>query len=430
MLKPVTFKSFDNCRKALGYKYRNECQRIFVQEAMATNKVIIQAYRQFMKSFFCALLGANYTAFGGTSIIAAPTLNQATRIIYRNSKVNTDGLLDYASNKVRKEPDTTTETIWENGGYLLALSARDVESREDKVKKPEGYTGHLLILDEGHMVHEKMVGVFTPMLSDARSAGLARVVISGVGGYKTMAIEAMKTRGYTTVRMTASRALEIDPTLKPLFDEYREELSDWEWAKYYECEETAYGLKHMYTNLPGYIENDGRFDQRAHFIFGIDVGRRKDYTVVKVLQVNGEGEMSLKNEIETYKVGHKPMREQAKEIYTWVNQRYPNQWYAGNIVCELNGIGKDLHDELCLTRFGPGVAGYDINADMKEQVWHQTNREARNGTFGVADPVERGIYENLMYNARESDGKLEFEHSDEWSALVMAWIGTSEIESM
>jgi len=44
----------------------------------------------------------------------------------------------------------------------------------------------------------------------------------------------------------------------------------------------------------------------------------------------------------------------------------------------------------------------------------------REKKFGVAEPAEREKMGNLMYNVREKDAKIEFEHSDEHMARVMA----------
>ena len=423
-MRPVTFETFDNVRKLIGWEYRNECQRIVAHEILDHDEVVFQAYRQFFKSHFVKNLGCAYVFNDGTPIIASPTLTQSSRIIYRGIKQNMTDLLRECGLKLRREPDTTTETVWWDGkpydsnqrGALLALSAN-----MQSVTKPEGYTGDFLGIDEGHNVPADMLGVFTPMLSDSRAVGTARVLVTGSGGHKSMAIEALKKRGYHVVVMSASRAVEIDPTLAPLFEKYRAELSQWEWDKYYACKEIKEGLLVMFPVVAERIETQQFIDQglRPLYYFGIDVGRVSDSTVVKVIERWG----NISNEIATFNIGTGlEFHEQAEAIYNWIDKGFV--WHPSRIAIELNGPGYGLFDPFnkIMQHHGTGMyaVGLVTDEEMKEDTWHWINTNMREGKFGVAEPAEREKMEGMMYNVREKDAKIDFEHCDHHSARIMA----------
>jgi len=428
-MDPVTFNTVDNCRKALGYEWRNEAQEICIREILAHRQVIFQAYRQFFKSFSSKLIGAAYVCNGGTPIVAAPTLTQSARIIYRGIKANSTKILKTAGIRNWREPDTTTETIWWDGkpydsdeiGSLLALSANELSK-----KKPEGYTGHYLPVDEGHDVMAEMVGVFTPMLSDARLAGTDLVLITGVGGHKTSAIETLKQRGYHVVRMPASRALEIDPTLKDLFDMYRAELSEWEWDKYYECKEITEGMRYMFHNIPGAIDVSDMVARnvKPRYWFGIDVGKRVDATIVVVHEQYGD----IINEIESLELHGTDYTVQAPLIFNFID-RYP--WVPNRITIELNGPGDVLRDILNQFEFfgvGGTIQGVTTNAELKEDAWNDISVMYRKRQLGITDPVAHEHYSKLMYKVNDV-GKMEFEHSDQYMAQVMCHVGRGQIVS-
>ena len=430
-MKPVTFTTVNNCRKVLGFEWRNEPQRICAAEILQHDRVIFQAYRQFMKSWFAKLVGAAYVFNGGVAIVAAPTLPQASRIIYPGIKYNAANLLKFAKTG-RREPDTTTQTLWWKGrpyesdqiGGLLALSANETSK-----KNPEGYTGDILIIDEGHDVSAEMIGVFTPMLSDSRQAGTARVIVSGVGGHKTSAIETLKGRGYHLVSMPASRALEIDPTLEPLFSEYQSELSEWEWDKYFECKELKEGLRHMHPVVPGKIPVQQFIDRgmKPVIYIGIDIGRMRDETVVKVLERYGD----VINEVDEFRITGVDFLTQADAIFKFVDGRY--RWHPSRIGIELNGMGVGLYDILNqLEYFGVGgsIIGVWTDENLEFDIWNKLCVEMREGRFGVESELSREHYEALMYNVREKDAKLEFEHSDPYMALCMAFSSMAQISAI
>ena len=236
-----------------------------------------------------------------------------------------------------------------------------------------------------------------------------------------MAIETLKKRGYHVVRMSATRAAEIDPTLIPLFEKYRIELSQWEWDKYYECKEIKEGLLVMFPVVAERVPTQQYADQglRPLYYFGIDVGRVSDSTVVKVIERWGD----IANEVATFNIGTGlEFHVQAEAIYNWIDKGYV--WHPSRIAIELNGPGMGLFDPFnkIMQEQGTGmhVVGITTDEGIKEDTWHWINTNMREKKFGVAEPAEREKMGNLMYNVREKDAKIEFEHSDEHMARVMA----------
>ena len=190
----------------------------------------------------------------------------------------------------------------------------------------------------------------------------------------------------------------------------------------------------MYQDLHPYLQPERvtYLNSKPELRFGIDVGRVSDYTVVKVLEIwppeviDNEVTTHLINEIDTYRIGHMNLIDQAHHIYEWINDKYI--WNKERIVVEVNGLGVGLYDALNKTPF-ESVQGIHVNEQIKERVWMESTKYAKNKRFGIRSDSDRDHYLSMVYNTRESDGKLEFEHSDDWSALVMAW-PMGKIETM
>ena len=425
MIRPVTFKIVDNTRRLLGIDWKSEAQRICMEELCESDRCTYQGFRQKGKSFNMGLLGAAYTSCAGTPIVAAPTLGQASLIIFSNIKDNTEQVLELLIGSVKKDPDRATFVKWSHGGGLIALSAANITETGTKKKPPEGWTGNLLIIDEGHRIPPEFAGIFYPMLFDAEREGTAKIVILGVGGHKSSAIEVMKTRGYKQVFMPASKASELDPALIPIFARAKAELSEWEYRQMYECLPVTEGMRPMFVDVPGEIDVQKYRDQNLApgFWFGIDVGKVKDSTVVKVVERWGD----IRNEVDSIELQGVDYVRQGQLIFDFIN-RYP--WLSERVTIELNGPGQALFDILnqweLFGKSGRSINGINTTYDIKYSVWNDVNVAFREGWFGIKPEAARDHYASLLYNVKEDDGKIEFEHSDDWMALVMCWMGMQQ----
>ena len=392
---------------------------------MEPGDVCAQLYRQGGKTWGTSLISAAYITALGTPIIAAPTLSQSSQLIFDQTQKFAQAFIDEYLGRIKRTRDTLTYIQWDTGVMLRALSANDIS-----VRKPEGYTGSILVIDEGHRVNQNMMGIFLPMLSDAVMEGTAKVIILGVGGHKTSAIEVMKQRGYRTVRIPAEQASDMEPALIPLFEKAKRELSDWEYRMFFGCESTLEGVHAMYGMIPDRISVPEVVMRsvRPRFHFGIDVARVRDATVVHVWEVYGYGEEAFINHVDEYILENVSIPQQGRMIYEWINGRYV--WRPENIVVELNGIGAGLYDCLRETPLGERIGGINTTADLKEAFWNWHARSMRNGRFGVCVLESKHEYENMVYTTREADGKLSFQHSDRWMASCMCWCSLSTIQGI
>jgi len=424
-------QAVDRIRRGLDYSWRGEWQAESARAICDNPNTIIQGPRQaFGKTWVAALVGATTIIGGNTDIIAFPTLTQSTRLLARETERNVDKFTSQVPGWKKKKADVT-EKRWvipadpDYEGELYALS-----SNETTASKPEGYHADMLIIDEGHRVSPDIAGIFSPFLNIARQEGRARFVILGVGGHKSRLIEERKLHdNYKLIRYTADDITRIDPSWIPVFEEEKKNLPDWQWRQHYLCEQAVEGMRLMYPSVPGKIDIMD-FIKRGIMpenYFGIDVGKIIDSTVVKVLAVVNGRNGKIINEIDEFEISGVDYVHQAEAIYDWINGRH--YWRRENIIVETNGVGQAFYDIL---NDGPfkGLRGLNTTAELKEQFWHETSIAIREERFGVASQTALDHYEGLMYEVREKDGKMEFEHSDKWMALCMAWMGMYSMEAL
>jgi hypothetical protein len=310
---------------------------------------------------------------------------------------------------------------------LLALSTNEVSR-----SKPEGYTADTLAIDESHRSTMDMLAIFSPFLNIARKEGRDHIWYSGVGGHKQSLIEQKKQQaGVKVVRYPASVIAQLAPEWNDVFDRERANLSDWQWRQHYECLPATEGMRLMYPDVPGAIDVQEiiRRGIAPTLYFGIDVGKVVDSTVVKVISVVtglvGQEVKRIVNEVDEFEISGCSYTDQAVAIKNWIDGRF--YWKPERIVVELNGPGQAFYDILSQV-FERRLRGITTTAELKEQFWHETSAAIREGRFGVKSEVARGHYEGMMYNVRVEDGKLEFEHSDYWMALCMAWMAMQTVE--
>jgi hypothetical protein len=79
-------------------------------------------------------------------------------------------------------------------------------------------------------------------------------------------------------------------------------------------------------------------------------------------------------------------------------------------------------------RFGKQIGGLTTGKDNKMQFWNELCIAIRDGCFGVLDKTTRTHYESMMYEVSVKDGSMDFEHSDDWMALMMGWMAMQMAE--
>ena len=89
---------------------------------------------------------------------------------------------------------------------------------------------------------------------------------------------------------------------------------------------------------------------------------------------------------------------------------------------------RDILNQFHYFGVGGSIQGVTTTADLKEQAWNEISVLFRKRQLGVADAEAHEHYSKLLYKVNES-GKMEFEHSDPYMALVMCHVGRSQISS-
>lgn len=437
----VTDKSVEHIMSILNYEWHGEWQKEIVQACIDYPEIVIQGPRQVTGKTWCvALYEACRIIAGHTATIGYPTMTQGTRLLGERIINNVDqfgSTIGKAINRKfwKKPKEQATYRHWvlaedpNHEGKLYSLSAN-----ETSIHLPEGYTTDDLVLDESHRLTERTLGIFEPFTDVASKQGNATITYMGVGGFKTSLIEKKKLQSdIKVIRYTADDIIAMDPAWKPVLEKRKASLPDWQWRQHYMCEQSSEGQRFMHPSiLPGIdVTECIQQGQKPILCFGIDVGRVRDSTVVKVIStVNKiiDNEMRLVvNEIDSFEMMGDDYELVADAVYSWINGRF--YWRPERIVVELNGPGIPFHDMLC-KRFGKRINGIHTGAENKLQFWNELCMAISEGCFGVEDEIARTHYESMMYAVAIKDGKIEFEHSDYWMGLFMAWSAMGKAESL
>jgi hypothetical protein len=440
MRHPVTIDGVECIMRALGYEWRGPWQREAVQAMCDFPEVVIQGSRQvFGKTFCVGLFEAARIIAGNTVTIGYPTLTQGTRLLGERTIANVNRFGDTMEQLTgrkfwKKSREQTTYQRWAlmedltHEGKLYSLSANEIS-----IHVPEGYTTDDLDLDESHRLTQKTLGIFEPFTDIAAEQGNAHIVYLGVGGHKASLIETKKHQdGVKVVRWPASRIVAAEPRWAEVFDKRRASLSDWQWRQHYEVLQSTEGMRLMFPDpIPESISTQEwqRRGLTPVLFFGIDVGKEIDATVLKVIAVINSDSGKIINEIDTLTLPGCDYPDQGQILFDYVNSRY--NWRAENIICETNGVGNPFRDILNKAGFR-NIRGIFTTDDLKEGFWNQMNVMIREGRFGCKREESRLHYEGMMFEYVHKGDKyvMEFEHSDYWMALCMAFAGLSEIEAL
>lgn len=428
MFTQVKYQGVLNVMDLCGLTWKNKVQPVVAEQIAESEAYILQLPRQIGKTWVSGLFAGITITAEGIVLIGAPTLEQATGLLMERADqraieiFNATGM-DCAS--YSKSKDNTKYKKWTNGGILRALSLNFKKDKQDDFGQ-EGYTGNLLLFDEGHRKNVDIYGVFRPMVDDAFDSGTGRVGIMGVGGFQQSLIESKKrASGFTVIRIPAPECLEIDPSLERRFERARSELSDWEWAQHYLLKPAAMGQRNMFEDVPGEIDMTDlikRVGKNPYHYFGVDVGKLVDSTIVVVMEKLGD----CYNFVDMYEIAGLKYTEQAYHVYNWIDGKYT--WNPDRISVERNGVGEAFADML-FDRFG-SVRYTWTDYELKLGVWKQMNVDMREGRLGIKDERIRAEFEKLMYCVKVEDGKIEFEHSDIFMAAAMAYVGVATIRGL
>lgn len=414
--------------------YRGGWQNEIVDWIGAHTYNTIQAPRRLGKSYSVSLWATAYMLAGYRVIMAMPTMMQGSRLIFRQVSRNIWRMATLFPEIERRVIDNASNILLENAGELTILSA-------DKGAEKEGYGCEYLIVDEAHKCDVSTLAVFQPFTDDAVEQNIGRVSLIGIGGPEESAIEAMQlepedtagdnllaeggiaipTTRYEGLRLDADEMVNVYPALGPRFARARRLLTIDEYNQHYRCKTVPVGTRMIYPGLKRYLEAKVETDT-PRYVFGIDVGKVKDATVICVLRVKEAKQLGVKalELVEFHEIRGSRYPEQAPLIMDYIWKFYPEARARelNNINIETNGPGEPLADIL------EDMGIVDLQRSWTDEKWKRLiirdlQQGSRQGWFACPDSI---AYRQLSSLSFEIDGfgKEKWEHNDLHSALLKA----------
>lgn len=398
----------------LGKYWRGDWQYDISEHCMDNDYAVVQGARQSTgKSWILSLISCVYILAGYRVIIGMPVMEQSTRILLRN--INNNMLkLEQILPIQRMKPDNIKEILWDNGGSVIALSV-------NKASQKEGYTGELLIIDEGHRAQKDILSIFKPFVDIAFVDGCGKIIITGVGGYKESLIESMKEENgglFKSIMVTDEMILETHPEYRQIFDDAKKVLSESGYDQMYRCKPVQGDARYCFQTVPERLEFPREYQNLVPALyFGCDVGRENDPTVVTVLEIVGDY-ISVKDSLEIKKTS---FNQQATDIFRFINKYF---YIPGHIIVEKNGLGHGLCDALELHI--PGIKRVNLSYNLKEALMHQLSKKIEACQFAAGSKNIKARLEAVMVSVG-STGNLSWSHDDYLSSILMGLCGQSEV---
>lgn len=440
----VTFEAVEAVAEYLAYAYarvegrtppkspwKGDWQRDAIRHVMANTYSTEQMARRLGKSYGTALIGTTYMGAGYPILGALPTMQQGSRQIFRQVSRNLSFLGLVFPVLAKRVIDNMSNILMPNKGEITLLSA-------DKGAEKEGYGGAFLFVDEAHKCDVSTLQIFQPFTDDYVRDGVGRVLLLGIGGPPESAIEymqnppefqddmvsedgpALQTK-YAPFRLDADDLARDYPSLKPTFDKALALLGVDGYNQHYRCKTVPVGTRMVYPGLKRHIEGVVDTD-KPRYIFGIDVGKVKDATVVATLRVKEAPKLGVKalELIDYHEIRGSRYPEQGAEImkYIWGYYKDPRERDLGNINIETNGPGEPLADIL------EDMGIVDLQRSWTDEKWKRLiirdlQQGARQGWFAVPDSIAHRQLSALSFEI-DGFGKEKWEHNDLHSALLKA----------
>ena len=406
MNQTINIYSVTKILMLLNLKWRGFWQFYALHHILSHTRTTLQGARQSTgKSWMLTILACVYIIAGERVIIGMPTMSQSVRILMRNID-EAMAQLERVLPIKRVKPDNVTEKIWDNGGSVTALSV-------NKTAQKEGYTGTLLIIDEGHRATSDILSIFLPFIDVAMTEGKGRIVVTGVGGFTSSLIEDKKIDNggvFYPYLVTTADIVKEKPEYQVVFDEAKKILSEAEYAQMYDCLPVTTDAKYAFPSVPDGVEYNIAWNATPPvYVFGTDVGRESDPTVMTVLDVRGD-KIELIDRIQITKTS---FPEQASLLFEFINKYH---YIQGNVIVEKNGLGHGLVD--CLRVYIPNLKAVDLSYTLKESLINDLQRRVEKGTFGVKIEKTEVELKKVLVSVK-ANGKLEWTHSDDMSSVIM-----------
>lgn len=368
--------------------------------------VILQGCRQVVgKTFLASLLAVVYIVMGYRVIVVLPSLRQGSRILLRRILLWMLCLEPYLG--MRRRVNNALEVEWNNGGGLMSLS-----SNEAATAGVQGYTGALLIIDEGHEAPDEMFSTYAPLVAIALKEGYGMILILGVGGAEDTVIERKKDAGYHLEFYDDKAILAQDPEWGPYFEQQELELTPDGYDKMFRCLPVRAGKRLVFPQLLSVATVAG--SSRVEMLFTIDVGKVVDETILTVTRV----QYPVANVIEFRRWRGTDYVTQAQEIAAHIDENYTFLPY--NVGIETNGPGEGLADIIEKIYPFSGITRIkttDTPGSRRKTIWIQElQTAAQRGNLAVGPERERRELSALSFEITP-EGRYLWPHNDVLSTL-------------
>jgi len=371
------------------------------------------------KTFVAALVIACHLLLGSSVTVSMPTYRQGSSILIRRVLLFMQ-LLETSAG-LRRTTCNAHESAWDNGARLTALSTSAGGRRGT-----QGFTSRVVVIDESHELRWQHMSWFLPLVALAMKRGHGRLLLLGVGSDDDHApARARDLPGYASLVLDDATLSQLDALHRAALPPGDPELDEMSWAdffaqerevwdeeyyrQFYMCQAPGSGQRRIFERVPELVGLVGGTDARAcgnrpdtwpgahqraveqfngsatgggayatsEYVFGIDVGKQRDQTVVAILESRG----AYSNMVDCVRLPlGMPYTQQGRELAAlWRAWRYPR------VCIELNGPGAGLCDVLSdpLDLRIDGVQGLVLDEPRKRGVLLELLRDMRRGLFGV-----------------------------------------------
>lgn len=392
--------------------------------------VIDQEPRQMGKTYKVGIILTNYIGAGYRCFIAMPTLSQSARLIFRQVKENLNRLAPMFPALTLRSGYGNVDTVSNQSEILLETGAGIVALSSDPESQKEGYTGALLVFDEGHNTTVKVVDMMAPFVQRAMQRGTGRIIIMGVGGAIDSAVEKKKQQGFAHLRLPASEIARRWPKFNngkpvaPIFDNAKRTMSKQMYDQHYELLPVSAGRRKLFPNL---LDKLRGLDAATGEIFvTFDAGYESDETWMSI-GVNYPGLNALRvidHQVYVNMLHEDIAQAAAKYLYDrYINQGVPI--LSHNTACEGNGPGEMLVRRLeRVPPFANINRIYSTDAAPVGQLgaksfWlTELMNLSQEGGLAVEDTELHELLSDLMFE-RKPDGTYDWPPSD---ALSTVWL--------
>lgn len=435
-VREITFKDVQTFMKTCGYEFEGIWQEDIVKALCKYPNVVVQGPRQITGKTWCVgtKQATNATIGGRRVVLGFPTARQGKRISFEDIEGKVEKFISKMPMRERylmkrKGPGSKSDILWGNEGRLEALSVNRAAEAGG-----QGWTCHDLVIDEGHESDLQTHAIFDPFTTKAKLAGVGSNTILGIGGGKNSLIQLKtKDKNYHHIKIMPSDIIAADPSMQKFFDDKKEEYAAKMhlYYQHYECSEVVAGARSLFQNIPEHIEiPDNLKSHPVRHVFGIDIGRESDMTVVTHFEVVDK----ICNLVHYDAFTGMDFLAQGKRIFEFINE-YP--YFPGDVVIESNfGIG--LCDILRYTErttstgrkvkgYIPGLTTYFVTADNKDGLALSLADKIYKGEFAIRDKHARDEVEGIMMHIKEN-GKTKWDHGDIFSSILSAMNRLMSIE--